>query len=81
MGERVFDTLNHEVLTGGSYTLANARLGYASSNSPWEVAVFCRNFTDEQFVVTAFDISPTVRLTSVDHRVGSGLLPDDEKRG
>jgi iron complex outermembrane receptor protein len=57
VGERVFDTLNHEVLTGGSYTLANARLGYASGNSPWEVAVFCRNFTDEQFVVTAFDIS------------------------
>lgn len=40
-----------------SYTVANARIGYAAPNGQWEVAAFVNNVFEEEYRVYAFDSS------------------------
>jgi iron complex outermembrane receptor protein len=40
-----------------SYTVANARIGYASPDGRWEVAAFVNNLFEEEYRVYAFDSS------------------------
>ncbi len=40
-----------------SYTVANARIGYAGSDGRWEVAAFVNNLFEEEYRVYAFDSS------------------------
>ncbi len=40
-----------------SYTVANARIGYAAPDGRWEVAVFANNLFEEEYRVYAFDSS------------------------
>ncbi|MGE0032146.1 MAG: TonB-dependent receptor [Steroidobacteraceae bacterium] len=52
-----FTVLCAPVEKEGSYTVANARIGYAAENGRWEVAAFVNNLTEEEYRVYAFDSS------------------------
>ena len=52
-----FTVLCAPVEKEGSYTVANARIGYATENGRWEVAAFVNNLTEEEYRVYAFDSS------------------------
>ena len=52
-----FTVLCAPVEAEGSYTVANARIGYAAENGRWEVAAFVNNLTEEEYRVYAFDSS------------------------
>jgi iron complex outermembrane receptor protein len=52
-----FTVLCAPVEKEGSYTVGNARIGYAAENGRWEVAAFVNNLTEEEYRVYAFDSS------------------------
>jgi iron complex outermembrane receptor protein len=52
-----FTVLCAPVEAESSYTVANARIGYAAENGRWEVAAFVNNLTEEEYRVYAFDSS------------------------
>lgn len=52
-----FTVLCAPVEKEGSYTVGNARIGYAAENGRWEVAAFVNNITEEEYRVYAFDSS------------------------
>ncbi|HKZ73967.1 MAG TPA: TonB-dependent receptor [Steroidobacteraceae bacterium] len=45
------DAINDPVISSGSYTLVNARLALFGNERNWEVALWSRNLTAEQYVV------------------------------
>jgi len=57
-----FNTVNQ-----GSYTVANASLGYLSDGNRWEVMLFVNNLLDEEYRVQQFDLSGNLF-------VGDGVL-------
>jgi iron complex outermembrane recepter protein len=52
-----FTTLCAPVEQEESYTVANARIGYAAPGGRWEVAAFVNNLFEEEYRVYAFDSS------------------------
>jgi iron complex outermembrane receptor protein len=52
-----FTTLCAPVEQEESYTVANARIGYAAPDGRWEVAAFVNNLFEEEYRVYAFDSS------------------------
>jgi iron complex outermembrane receptor protein len=55
--ERSLNGIDHPGLLVDSYTIANARLGYVTDDGTWDASIWVKNFTDEDYVSTAFDIS------------------------
>ena len=55
--ERALNGIDHPALIGDSYWLGNARLGYTTGDEHWNFAVWIKNFTDEDYVASAFDIT------------------------
>jgi iron complex outermembrane receptor protein len=55
--ERAFNTVNHPALIGDSYTIANARITYTSSDDRWNMAIWIKNLTEEEYTSFAFDFS------------------------
>jgi iron complex outermembrane receptor protein len=64
VAKRYFNTINHPALSDSSYTTANARLSYLHSDERWEVALWANNITNEQYLLTAFDLSTTNGVVS-----------------
>ncbi len=56
-GDFCFTVLCAPVEKEKSYTVANARIGYAAEDGRWEVAAFVNNLTEEEYRVYAFDSS------------------------
>ena len=54
---RVLNGIDHPGLFGESYIVANARLGYTTSDGKWEASLWIKNFTDTDYVPTSFDVS------------------------
>ena len=52
-----FTVLCAPVESEESYTVANARIGYAAPDGRWEIAVFANNLFEEEYRVYAFDSS------------------------
>jgi iron complex outermembrane receptor protein len=52
-----FTVLCAPVEKESSYSVANARIGYAASDGRWEVAAFVNNLFEEEYRVYAFDSS------------------------
>ena len=52
-----FTTLCAPVEAEESYTVANARIGYAAPDGRWEIAAFVNNLFEEEYRVYAFDSS------------------------
>lgn len=59
VGKRYFNTINHPALSDSSYTASNARLSYRAADERWEVALWANNITNEEYLLTAFDLSTT----------------------
>jgi iron complex outermembrane receptor protein len=57
--ERYFNTINHPALSDSSYTVGSARLSYLAADERWEVALWANNITNEEYLLTAFDLSTT----------------------
>jgi iron complex outermembrane receptor protein len=57
--ERYFNTINHPALSDDGYTTGNVRLSYMAPDDRWEVAVWANNVTNEEYLLTAFDLSTT----------------------
>ena len=55
--ERSVNGVDHPALIVDDFLVANARLGYITSDGKWEASVFVKNFTDEDYVNTSFDLS------------------------
>ena len=55
--DRSLNGIDHPGLQGDSYIVANAKLGYATSDGKWEASLWIKNFTDEDYVPTIFDIT------------------------
>ena len=54
---RSLNGIDHPGLQGDSYLAANARLGYATNDGKWEASLWVKNFTDEDYTPTLFDIT------------------------
>jgi iron complex outermembrane receptor protein len=59
VGKRYFNTINHPALSDSSYTASNARLSFLAADERWEVALWANNITNEEYLLTAFDLSTT----------------------
>jgi iron complex outermembrane receptor protein len=57
--EIYYDIQNVPVSFEDGYTVGNLRLSYASDSSPWEIAAFVDNVTDEEYLVYTFDFTGT----------------------
>ena len=55
--DHFFDVVNQDIAQEDSYTVWNARLGYRSASDNWEVAVWGKNITDEEYRVYTFDFT------------------------
>jgi iron complex outermembrane recepter protein len=55
--ERSVNGIDHPALIEDDYFIANARLGYVTSDGKWEASVWVKNFTDEDYVAASFDLS------------------------
>ena len=53
--ERSLNGIDHPGLQGDSYLVANAMVGFSMGN--WDASVWVKNFTDEDYVPTLFDIT------------------------
>ena len=54
---RALNGIDHPALFDGSYVVANARIDYTTSNGRWELGLWLKNFTNENYVATTFDLS------------------------
>jgi iron complex outermembrane receptor protein len=57
VGDRSVNGIDHPGLYEDSFLTANARLGYATADGKWEASLWVKNFTDENYVNTSFDLS------------------------
>ena len=57
--EIYYDIQNVPVSFEDGYTVGNLRLSYANDSSPWEIAAFVDNITDEEYLVYTFDFTGT----------------------
>lgn len=64
VGKRYFNTINHPALSDSSYTTTNARLSYMAADERWELALWANNITNEEYLLTAFDLSTTNGVVS-----------------
>ena len=82
-GDQYFDTQNTSRIGQDAYWIANARLALRPDDNRWELAVFVKNLTDEEYIVDAFDVSdfgfdelvygdPRTYGVSLTYRFGSG---------
>lgn len=55
--DQFFDTANRRRLAQDAYWLFNARVSFAKRNSAYEIALWAKNLTDEEYLVDAFDLS------------------------
>jgi iron complex outermembrane receptor protein len=53
---RYFKSINHPALHEGSSTVGNVRMSFEAPDRRWGLAVFCRNVTDEEYRVMAFEV-------------------------
>jgi outer membrane receptor protein involved in Fe transport len=51
------ELINAPVDLQSSYTVANARVGYADPSGRWDVSAFCKNFTDARYRIYNLDLS------------------------
>ncbi|MFT7459706.1 MAG: iron complex outermembrane receptor protein, partial [Planctomycetota bacterium] len=57
---RTLNGIDHPSLTRGSYTIANASLGWVSNDEHWEAKVYVKNLADEVYSPALFDLAPIV---------------------
>ncbi len=67
--DRFLNAVNDPAIRDESYTVANANLQWLSANDQWMLKVWVKNFTDEVYFPTAFDISGITGVTQ--HSVAS----------
>ena len=53
--EYYFSSDNTPFNIGGDFTIWNARAAWQSNDARYEVAVFARNLTDEEYIVEGFE--------------------------
>lgn len=63
VGEREFNTVNSPVTRGESYVVTNARIQFSNADSRWEVGVYAKNITDEDWLDWTYDISSFANMT------------------
>jgi len=59
------DQLNSPVGLQDSYSLLNARATYESADGDWSVSLFGTNLTDEQYMMSATDLSNTLAFAEL----------------
>ncbi|MCE9522431.1 MAG: TonB-dependent receptor [Alphaproteobacteria bacterium] len=57
-----FDPANEPLISQGAYWVIDARAAYTIDDGKWQVAVFGRNLTDEEYVNMAFDLRSSFGL-------------------
>ena len=55
--KRALNGIDHPGLIADSYTIANARIGFITDDEAWDFSVWIKNFTDEEYVPSVFDIT------------------------
>ena len=57
-----FDAFNTEITAQDAYTLVGARAGFLSQDERWEISVWGKNLSDEQYLTFMLDLSPDFGL-------------------
>jgi len=55
--DRNLNAVPHPALVADAYTVFNARLSFTSASERWQAEIWIENFTDEEYVPTAFDLA------------------------
>ncbi|MDB4512119.1 TonB-dependent receptor [Arenicella sp.] len=55
--DQFFDVVNQPVSRGDSYTVWDARISWLNADENLELALWAKNFTDEEYLVYTFDFS------------------------
>ena len=55
--DRSLNGIDHPSLQATDYIVANASLSWASSDEHWDLRVYVKNFTDEAYIPTLFDLA------------------------
>ena len=63
--ERKLNIVDHPATLADDYLLVNARAYYATDDGRWEFEVFGENLTDEEYVVTTFQL-PDITGSAID---------------
>ncbi len=63
--ERKLNIIDHPATLADAYLLVNARAYYATDDGRWEFEVFGENLTDEEYVVTTFQL-PDITGSAID---------------
>lgn len=61
--ERSLNAIDAPALTGDDYFVANAKLGFTSSEEKWHAEVWVKNLNDEEYFPTVFDLAATTGST------------------
>ena len=61
--ERSLNAIDHEALIGESYSVANAKWSYMAPDNRWQFDLWVKNFTDEEYVPTIFDLTGITGVT------------------
>ncbi len=57
---RVLNGIDHPSLTDGDYTILNASVGWRSEDDKWETKLYVKNFTNEVYSPSLFDLAAIV---------------------
>ena len=63
--ERSLNGINHPSLLDGNYVVMNASVGWRSDDDKWEARLYVKNFTDEYYIPTVFDLA-TIQGTNIE---------------
>ena len=55
--DRNLNAIPHPAYIADDYLLANARLSYTTLDGDWQIEFWVKNFTDEEYVPTVFDLA------------------------
>jgi outer membrane receptor protein involved in Fe transport len=68
-----FSQFNENIASNGPLTLLDARLGVGSPDGRWEVAVFGKNLTDEDYLANVVRFTSTTDFAKDTARIGNAL--------
>jgi iron complex outermembrane receptor protein len=68
-----FSQFNENVASNGPLTLVDARIGIGDIDGKWEVAVFAKNLTDEEYLANVVRFTSTTDFAKDTSRIGNAL--------
>lgn len=68
-----FTAFNDDITSQDSYGLLNASITYSSADDIWQIQVYGKNLTDEEYSVSKLDFPPTGVANSISEPLTAGI--------